>query len=72
MNYTLAMEACILITLYRCSGEWVSIEQIAARLGVARERALAVCADLSTHARVRHSVVEGRDMYASCIGTDRS
>jgi len=32
MNYTLAMEACILITLYRCSGEWVSIEQIAARL----------------------------------------
>lgn len=69
--HQLALEACVLIALYRCAGEWVSIEQIAARLGVARERALAVCADLSTHARVQHSVMEGHDMYASCIGADR-
>jgi hypothetical protein len=66
--HQVALEACVLIALYRCAGEWVSIEQIAARLGVARERALAVCAELSTHARVRHSVMEGHDMYASRIG----
>jgi len=66
--HQLALEACVLIALYRCAGEWVSIEQIAARLGVARERALPVCADLSAHARVRHRVVEGHDVYASRIG----
>ena len=69
--HQIALEACVLIALYRCAGEWVSTEQMAARLGVARERALAVCADLSAHARIRHSVMEGRDMYASCIGNDR-
>jgi hypothetical protein len=63
-----ALEACVLITLYRCAGEWVSIEQIAARLGVAGERALAVSAELALHAQVRHTVVDGHDMYASCVG----
>lgn len=70
--YRYALEACILITLYRSAGNWVSIEQIAAHLGVARERALAVCTDLSTHAQVLHSVVEGRDVYASRFGDDRA
>jgi hypothetical protein len=70
--HQLALEACVLIALYRCAGEWISCEQIAARLGVARERALAVCSDLSAHARVRHSVVNGHDMYASCVGEVRT
>ena len=70
--HQLALEACVLMALYRCAGQWISIEQIATRLGVGRERVLPVCADLSTHARVRHSVVEGHDMYASCLGDDRS
>ena len=70
--HQLALEACVLIALYRCAGDWISIEQIAARLGVARERALSVCTDLSAHARVRHSVVDGHDVYASCVGNART
>lgn len=70
--YRYALEACILITLYRCAGHWVSVEQIAARLGVARERALAACNDLSVDAKVLHSVVEGHDVYASRFGDDRA
>jgi hypothetical protein len=64
----LALEACILIALYRSGGEWVSLEQIATRQGVACERALAVCTELVEHAQVRHTVVEGHDLYASCVG----
>jgi hypothetical protein len=66
------IQACVLIALYRDAGEWVSIEQIAARLGVAYERALAVCTDLARKAQVRHTVVEGHDLYASCFAGSRS
>jgi hypothetical protein len=67
-----ALEACVLIALYRCAGQWISSEQIAARLGVTGARVLAVCGDLSARARVRHSVVMGQDMYASCVGGVRT
>jgi hypothetical protein len=61
------LQACVLLALYRCAGKWVSIEQIASRMGVAREHILPVCTELSAHAQVRHTVVDSRDLYASCV-----
>jgi len=62
------LEALILIAIDRRAGEWVTVEQIASRLGAARDRVLAVCADLAAQAQVQHARFDGHEAYGIHIG----
>jgi hypothetical protein len=66
-----ALKACVLMAIDGRAGEWLSVDQIAHRLGVACERVQAVCTELAEQAMVQQALFNGHPAYGVRVRTRR-